>query len=70
MAIRKTKPDRVEVNAGATVTVIVNGEPKYFSCSGSNEGGRDLTPEQVVKNLANCIKQAAKGKGRQTLRRK
>ena len=69
MTIKKTKPEKVEVNAGATVTVTANGELKYFSCSGSNEGGRDLTADQVIKNLIDCIRRASKGQGRPTRRK-
>jgi hypothetical protein len=63
MAIRKSKPDKVTVNAGATVEVQFGDETLRFNCSGSN-ASRDLSPAQVLKNLKDCIEHASKSKPR------
>ena len=59
--MRKTKPDKVVVNAGATVEVTIDGKTHRYGCSGTNEktGG---TPAAVIKNLKDCIEQVAQGK--------
>ena len=61
--IRKTKPDKVTVNAGATVVVIRDGEEHYYSCSGTNEVNGH-TPREVLKNIKDCVENAVKGKGK------
>ncbi len=63
MAIKKTKPDRIIVNAGATVEVKIGNETHKYGCSGTNEK-TGTTPAQVIRNLADCIEAAARGKGK------
>ncbi len=63
MTIRKTKPDRIVVNAGATVEVTRDGVTKRYGCSGTNEK-TGKTPAEVIKNLKDCIEQVSKGKPR------
>lgn len=61
MAIKKTNPSKVTVNAGATVIVQApNGDQTTIRCTGTNEKtGR--TPKEVIKNLQDCIESAIKG---------
>lgn len=61
--MRKTKPDKVIVNAGATVEVTVDGKTHRYGCSGTNEK-TGSTPAEVIKNLKDCIEAASKGKPR------
>jgi hypothetical protein len=65
MVIKKTKPNQVIVNAGATV--IVDG--KNFHCSGTNEKTGN-TPAEVIQTLKDCIEQVSKGKGKASRRKK
>lgn len=52
----RRKPKIISLEMGAEVAVEVNGEIKYFKCSGTNT--KTLTPEQVIKNIQDCIKSA------------
>lgn len=66
--IKKTKPDSVVVNMGATVTVVRDGEEHHFGCSGTN-AVTGHTPAQVYKNIKDCVENAIKGKGKKKPRK-
>jgi hypothetical protein len=50
------KPKIVSLNMGATVEVEIDGKIHRVTCSGTNTATK--TPEQVQKNILDCIKKA------------
>lgn len=61
--IKKTKPEKVVINTGATVEVTFNGEVRRFSCGGTNEVNGN-TPAAILKRVKDCVERGIKNKGR------